>query len=298
MKKIAATLFSALVLSLGAQAQDDLEKLLATDDGPTYTLATFKATRIVNLQTVENLRANHLDFRIHHRFGALNTGIGQFWGLDAATIKLSLEYGITDNFMVGVGRSSLNKLVDVFGKYRIVRQSTGQKSFPVTISLFGNAGVLTNEVPMGSKADNIDWTLERRLSYVGQVLIARKFNENLSLQLSPTIIHRNVVMTKNDQNTMMALGLGGRYKLTKRLSMTGEYNYQLPGYNRDNYFDSFSLGLDIETGGHVFQLFCTNSQGMTEQQFIAETPGGWGKGNISFGFNISRVFGLGSEKSW
>ncbi len=290
-----ALLGLVLTLACGsAFAQDDLDKLLS-DSKPNevnYTLATFKATRMVNTHTVEGLRANHLDFRIHHRFGALNTGLDQFWGLDQASIKLSLEYGITDDLMVGIGRSSINKLVDGFFKLKVLKQSTGARNMPVSVSLFGNAGYISTKVPIGSEADGVAWTVDRRMSYAAQLLIARKFNESLSLQLSPSYIHRNVVARQEDQNDLFAVAIGGRYKLTKRLSLTSEYIYQMPGTNRDNHFDSFSAGMDIETGGHVFQLFFTNSMGMVEQQFIAENEGGWGKGTISFGFNISRTFGL------
>lgn len=283
-----------------ALAQDDLDKLLSDGKSkePDYTLATFKATRIINLHTVENLRAHHLDFRIHHRFGTLNSGVENFWGLDAASIRLSLEYGITDDLMVGIGRSSIQKMVDGFVKYRILRQAND--GMPVTLSVLGNAAVNTLGRPFGFDGDGVTWDLTNRMSYAGQVLVARKFTENLSLQLSPTVVHRNVVETKQDQNTVYAIGAGGRYKLSKRLSLTGEYIYQLPGRNREQYWDALSVGLDIETGGHVFQLFCSNAPGMVEQHFVAMNNGGWGKGNIHFGFNISRVFSLkrDAEAKW
>lgn len=294
MKKTFFSLLTGAVLAIGhmSHAQDDLTKMLddAAPKGPDYVQGTFKATRIINLHSVEQLKAYHLDFRIHHRFGPLNSGMEQFWGLDAASIKLSLEYGITDDLMVGIGRSSIQKMIDGFVKYRILKQANGGS--PVTVSVYANTGLNTLRYPFGGASDSIDWTLARRSSYATQLLIARKFNDRLSLQLSPTYVHRNVVANTTDQNGVMAIGAGGRYKLSKRIALTGEYIYQLPGANRDQYWDSFSAGLDIETGGHVFQLFFTNSPGMVEQHFVAMNAGGWGKGNISFGFNISRNFSL------
>jgi hypothetical protein len=128
------------------------------------------------------------------------------------------------------------------------------------------------------------------------MIIARKFSDKLSLQLSPTMIHRNLVLTTEDENDVYAIGTAGRYKLTKRTALNAEYFYVLPGETADNFYNSLSVGFDIETGGHVFQLHLTNSQGMIEKFFIPANAGRWSKGDIYFGFNISRVFSLKKKK--
>jgi hypothetical protein len=285
-------IIALVVLTFGNLRAQSLEDILAQDAKPeTYlTKATFKSTRIINGHSIESMAAQHLDFRISHRFGALNSGAYNFWGLDMATIRLGLEYGLTDNFMVGIGRNSFQKTFDGFIKYRLLRQSTGGKSFPFTLSLFGSSAVNTLERKFANPDYNLNFT--NRLTHVFQVLIARKFSEYLSLQITPTYIHRNLVPRKTDDNGVGAIGFGGRIKLTRRTSFNAEYFYQLPGNNADRNTNCLSTGFDIETGGHVFQLHITNSRSMIEKGFIAENQGKWSKGDIFYGFNISRTFSL------
>lgn len=275
---------SLLLLPVFANAQDNLlDELESLDSARRVPVqATFKSTRIVNGHSVETMRKEHLDFRISHRFGRLNLGAYQLFGLDQATMRMGFEYGITDRLMVGVGRSTSGKVYDSFGKYRLLRQSTGPGAVPVSVTLLAGAAFAT----VDREASATD-----KLSYVTQLLIARKFGEKLSLQLLPTWIHRNFVLP-GDEKTTLSLGLGGRFKLTKRISVNGEYF--LAANDRKSlpvpYYNSMSWGVDIETGGHVFQLHFTNSLGMIERQFISETSGRWGKGDIHYGFNISRTF--------
>ncbi|MES2387523.1 MAG: DUF5777 family beta-barrel protein [Bacteroidota bacterium] len=280
-------------------AQDDLLKDLQDADksNTVYTMATFKTTRVVNGQSVEGLAAKHLDFRINHRFGPLNDGAYNFFGLDNAVNRLSLEYGINDNLMLGIGRSSAGKTFDGFVKWKLLRQSTGAKSSPVSISLFGNTAITTLDSKLLVPSGYSKYDFQNRLSYTAQVLIARKFNNAFSLQITPGVIHRNMVAKKIDQNDIFHIGIGGRIKLTRRTSFNMEYFYQLPkmfgplkGYDDKTYSNSLSMGFDIETGGHVFQLHFTNSLGNIEQLFIADTQGKWSKGDVRFGFNISRTF--------
>ncbi|GAA4446542.1 DUF5777 family beta-barrel protein [Ravibacter arvi] len=273
-----------LFLPAFVQAQDQLLGELSQLDsaGKVPVQATFKSTRVVNGHSVETMRARHLDFRISHRFGRVNMGAYHFFGLDQATMRMGLEYGLTNRLMIGVGRSTSEKTYDAFAKYRLLRQSSGPGSFPVSVTLFASAAAATV---------NREASFEDKLSYATQLLIARKFGERLSLQVSPTWIHRNVVAAGDEQD-VLAVGVGGRFKLTKRVSLNGEYFWTA----RDeslipvHYYNSMSFGVDIETGGHVFQLHFTNSLGMIERQFIAETTGSWGKGDIHYGFNISRTF--------
>jgi predicted porin len=284
-----------IAISSQLYAQEDLLTLLEKDtvqkQQKEYTYATFKSTRVINGQSVETQKARVLQFLISHRFGRLNSGAYNFFGLDDATIRLGLEYGINDVLTIGIGRSSLEKTYDGFVKYKLLRQSTGAGAMPVSVVLFASTAIntLTFNEP---ERDNL---FSSRLSYTYQVIIGRKFSEKLSLQLSPTVVHRNLVAGALDQNDVYAAGVAGRYKLTKRTSLNAEYFYILPGKTADDYYNSLSLGFDIETGGHVFQLHFTNSQGMIEKFFVPATNGNWLKGDIYFGFNISRVFSLKKE---
>lgn len=285
--------FSLLSVS-SLLAQDELFDLLEENapDESGIVEATFKATRIVTGHSIENLGEGTLDVRIHHRFGALNSGAYELFGLDDAQTRLALEYGISDRLMIGVGRSSFQKTYDSFIKYRLFDQTTGgEKSFPVAIGLLGGVTVVSENF----KATDSIQTFEARLSYTTQVLIAKKINEKLSVQLTPTYIHRNVVPYETDPNDVVSLGFGTRYKVSKRTSFNLEYYPTYPWnmtYQGRETFQSLSMGVDIETGGHVFQLHVTNSRGMTEKSYIPETTGNWLDGDIHFGFNVSRVFSV------
>lgn len=261
-----------------------LNELSKQDSAQTVPVtATFKSTRVVNGQSVETMKKKHLDFRISHRFGKLNSGAYQFFGLDQATMRLGFEYGLTDDLMIGVGRSTSQKVYDFFGKYKLLKQSTGARNMPVSVTLFGGTGVATVDK---------EREFQDKLYYTAQVLVARKFGERLSLQLSPTYLYRTMPDVTGDEKVVLAVGIGGRFKLSKRVSLNGEYFYTAREKNTVTapYHDSMSFGVDIETGGHVFQLHFTNSLGMIEKQFIGETAGSWGKGDIHYGFNISRTF--------
>ena len=284
--------FLFLLCTLGIFAQDDLMNLLDQNSPKqiNYTTATFKSTRVMNGHSIERMPAGQLDVRISHRFGQINTGGYNFYGLDQSNIHLSLEYGITNWLMVGIGRGEYEKTFDGFTKFSILRQSTGAKEMPVSVS------VLTSVAMKTLKFQNTAVTnyFTSRLSYVAQILVARKISEALSVQLTPSYVHRNMVATELDPNDLFAMGAGARLKLTKRASLNAEYYYLVNPrtYMSQKVYNPLSIGFDIETGGHVFQLFFTNSIGMIEKAFIGETTGTWTKGDIRFGFNISRVFTL------
>jgi hypothetical protein len=273
-------------------AQENLMDLLNENALPeiNYTTATFKSTRIMNGHSIEKMPPGQLDFRISHRFGTINSGAYEFFGLDQSNVHFSLEYGILKWLMVGVGRGTYEKTFDAFTKFTLLRQSTGARVMPVSVSLFSSASL-----------KSVKWTDETRtnyfssrLSYVGQILIARKINQGISVQLTPSYVHRNLVATELDPNDLWAIGAGGRMKLTKRISLNAEYYYLAnpKTYMSQSAYNPLSVGVDIETGGHVFQLIFTNALAMIEKGFIGETTGRWGKGDIHFGFNISRVFTL------
>jgi len=298
MKRI-QYIFIALFLLIfsGSTYSQDLDALLNAETKPTidYATATFKASRIINGHSIEQMKKRQLDFRISHRFGPLNDGAYGLFGLDQSKIHFSLEYGVTDWLMLGVGRGSLNKTYDSFAKFRLLRQSSGAKSMPVSLSYFTSVELNTLKFQDPTRTNYFS----SRLAFVHQLLIARKFNDKFSFQLSPTFIHRNLVKTELDMNDVYAMGFGARYKLSKRLSLNAEYYYN---YNPNNkfqetkYYNSASVGVDIETGGHVFQIMLTNSLGMREGSFIPQTTDDWFDKGIHLGFNISRVFSFQKDR--
>ncbi len=303
MKKtvLIALTFFAISFSF-AQDSTDISKMLedelkANDQNKTsYTTATFKTTRLIDGHSVENTAPGVLDVKISHRFGTIggaNGGAYNFFGLDNATMRLGFDYGITPTLMVGIGRSTSLKTFDAFFKWKILRQSTGKRNMPITLSYVPTIGIISFKDPSTYKF------FSSRVNFTHQILIGRKFTEGLSLQLMPTAIHRNYPVD-NGPNDVFAVGMGGRQKLSKRTSFNVEYYYQLPEYRVPGSTNVLSLGFDIETGGHVFQLHITNSSSMTESSFITGNHGSWGKGDILFGFNISRVFNVGKKhtKEW
>ncbi|OFX24316.1 MAG: hypothetical protein A2041_14125 [Bacteroidetes bacterium GWA2_31_9b] len=293
MKKI-KLLFTILLMfvsciSLNAQDIDDL--LNETDVNKTeYATATFKSTHIVSGHSIERMPEGQLDFRISHRFGEINSGAYNLWGLDQANIHFGLDYGITDWLMIGVGRGTYEKTYDGLLKLTLWRQCKGEKNMPVTISYL--ATVAGNSLKWEGTEPLPFWD---RLSYTHQILIARKFNERFSFEINPTYVHLNMVATEVDPNDVWAVGLGARFKLTKRISVNAEYYYVIPPVNdfrSTTTYHPLSIGFDIETGGHVFQFHLSNSLAMIEKGFISETTGNWLDGGIHIGFNISRVFAL------
>jgi len=300
-------IFSITFISASFAQADSLMNML--DDSASVkkepVSATFKATRIIDGSSVENLGAGILDFRIDHRFGQLNQGAQNFFGVDDATTKLALDYGITNWLMIGIAHDVLNKEDNGFLKIKLLRQKTD--GTPVTVSYVGSMSIQTTPAPTLPSGDT--WLFTNRLYYTNQILIARKFSQRLSLQLMPSIVHYNLVDSTKFSNNTIAIGIGGRIKVSKRIAITGEYYCRLTNtnmlYEGQPTYNSLSFGIDIETGGHVFQLMLTNAQGMTERSFIGQTTDSWTKGAIHFGFNISRVFTIvkpkefrDSDKNW
>ncbi len=275
------------------QAQDStllsrLNDSLLANAKQAYVTGTFKGVHVINMQTVEAPARGALNFIIMHRFGKLNDGAYNFFGLDNATLRLGFDYGITNRFSIGVGRSSYLKTFDAYGKYKLLKQTDGNIAMPLTASLLLGVTDYTQKF-----SDKAYLNTTYRASYFTQLLLARKFSRRFSLQIVPAWLHYNLVPATSDKNNVFALGFGGRMKIAKRMSINAEYNFvpdrQLVSVQRSN---SLSLELDIETGGHVFQLIFTNSQAMTEPQYIGQTTGRWSKGDVFFGFNISRIFNI------
>ncbi len=289
--------FCCLLATTGWAQEEDLLGLIEEEQPEKeFEQASFKTTRIVNAHSIENTHSGVLDFKISHRFGMINTGAYEFFGLDQATIRLGLDYGISERLMVGIGRSSWNKTIDGFAKYKILRQTTkaSQKQMPISLTWF--SGMYVNTLKWADPdRDNKE---SSRLDYAHQLLIARKFSEGFTAQLMPSLVHRNLVPTKDENNDVFAIGAAVRQKVTKRVSVNAEYFYVLPDQIPDTYENSLSLGVDIETGGHVFQLHITNSTPMTENGYIPQTTGDFFDGDIHFGFNVSRVFTIVKPKEF
>lgn len=278
-----------LALASPARAQtdllNDLEKQTADSTKQEVVVATFKGTHIINSQSVETPGQGTLAFLIQHRFGTLNSGAYELFGLDQAVLRLSFEYGLTNRLAVGIGRSSQEKTFDGFLKYKALQQTTGARPMPVSVTLFASSAITT--LKFNSLEER---TTASRVDYAYQVLIARKFSPNLSVQLMPTLIHRNYVAVSGMQNDVYAIGGGLRQKVSKRIAFTADYFYVLPEYAANTYYNALGVGVDIETGGHVFQLHLTNSKGMTEKFFVPQTGGNFFKGDIYFGFTVARNF--------
>jgi len=275
-----------IISLLKSTAQDTSMLQLLNDSMPENNTVTgiFKATQIINTPTVEAPAARSLQFMIMHRFGKINEGAYALFGLDNAAIRFALDYGVTKNLAIGVGRSSLDKVYDASFKWRLMQQKKGV--WPLTVSLYS---LLVHNTLKYSDKPYLN--AKFRTSYATQLLLANKVTPSFSWQLTPTWLHFNLVRSAKDNNDVFALGVGGRLKLTKRLSINTEYNWLPDGQvESENVYNSFSIGADLETGGHVFQLIFTNAAGMTAPYYIAQNRGSWGNGDIYFGFNITRIF--------
>jgi hypothetical protein len=289
-------LIFSLVLAGKSFSQDTTNLLnLVEKDKPKkeYVYNAFKSSRVIMAHSMEMLRPGVLDFRILHRFGRVNGGAYEFFGLDGpATVRLGLDYGITDNLTVGIGRSTYLKELDGFVKYRFLHQSTGPKPSPVSLIAIAGSTVTTLKWADPTRPNYFS----SRVAYYGQAIIGRKFSEAFTLQFMPSIVHRNLVPTEQDPNDLFAAGVGARIKLSHRVSFNVDYHYVINQNEAAGYHNPLSVGFDIETGGHVFQLHFTNSKGMNERAYLAATEYQWGDGDIFFGFNISRSFQIKKKK--
>jgi len=286
MKKI---LLLLMLMPALASAQDDELDALLNEGRTDYIENAFKSTRVINGQSIEMLNKGVLDFRILHRFGLVKNGLKDLFGLDVASMRMGFDYGLSDRLGIGIGRSTFNKEMDGFVKYKVLRQSTGEKKMPISLIWVSGMTVRT----LAYQNDDLN-SFENKLGYFHQAIIGRKFSDGFSLQFSPTLVHRNLVQTATDNNTIYALGIGARLKMSDRTALILD-TYPQFGANPSNTTSQkiilpLSIGVDIETGGHVFQLHFSNARGMNEKAFITETFNDWGQGQFAFGFNLSRVF--------
>lgn len=280
MKKIFLLLFC---LPIFCFSQDDLLEEIDSDEDNNYATATFKGLKIVNFESTKLVAKKEFTFVVAHRFGSLENGLETFFGLDDAVTRLNFIYGINDAINISVSRSSFQKIYESAIKYRLTRQSD---NFPFTI--VGYNSILVNTALDKNNYPKLEFN--DRLGYTTQILIARKVSDKLSLELAPTVFHDNFVLDNNQDNTQYALGMGTRYKLGKRWSLNADYGWHLNRSSTSPFKNPLSIGIDLETGGHVFQMHFTNSQAMNTNGFLGQATGEWSDGDIYFGFNLSRRF--------
>ena len=263
--------------------------LFAQNPAAQYEHQLFRGTRIVNGHSVETLHEGEMEFIIGHRFGRLNDGAYELFGLDQSTIRLGLDYGIRDWLTIGGGRSSLGKEFDAFSKIRLLQQGAlGFGGFPFSATFFTSVAYNTTR----NSDPERPLSAQNRLAYTYQLYLARKLNDHLSVQLMPSVVHYNLVESSNEKNDKLAIGVAAKYQVSKNIAITSEYYYSLPGYLPSSKTNPLSIGFDLNTGSHVFQLHFTNSTALIEKQFIGETTGNWANGDIHFGFNMVRTFKL------
>lgn len=277
--------FILLFISFISYAQNDLLKELNDQIIiDSTTSSAFKGLKIVNLESTKLVARKDFYFVIAHRFGSVKGGFKELFGLDQSNIRFSFIFGITDEFNIGVSRSSFNKVYDISTKYKLLKQQ--ENGFPLTVVGFNSVAINT-----AVDSDNFsNFEFKHRLTYLAELLVSRKINDKLSLQVAPIVFHENYVQNNKQENTQFAFGGGGRYKLSRFVTFNIDYAYH---FNRDHntlFNNPLSIGFDIETGGHVFQLLFTNSESLNDSGILTNTTGDWGNGDFFFGFNLSRVF--------
>lgn len=274
-------------LKVDTDISQELENLLEEDEKPRkeFVKNAFKSSRVINGHSMELIGKGVLDFRILHRFGTIKGGYRELFGLDQASMRMGFDYGLSKNLTVGIGRSTFNKELDAFFKWRFIHQH--KKVKPIPFSLIWVSGITMTTTKITDPNFNL---FTHRLGFYHQFILGRKFGESFTLQLSPTFVHRNLVEYKSDYNDMLALGIGGRIKLSNRSALIVDAFPLLYGMRKNYNILPLSIGFDIETGGHVFQLHISNAKGMNEKAFITETTQKWGNGDFQLGFNLSRVF--------
>jgi hypothetical protein len=314
MKIVRKTVFLATFIfpSLAAFAQEDLDKLVdVSPEGNEKVSATFKSGNLINVKTTETIHKEELDFRVDHRFGDIAGTAGgakNFFGLDDATdIRIGFDYGISDKLNVGIARAkgatTLRQLYETNVKYRFIEQTANNRT-PVSVAFFGSLTASAMEASTDPSSPASFGSFGDRLTYVSQLIIARKFSSNFSFAVHPTYLHRNFTAF-GDENNMFAIGAGGRLKVSNRMAVVADYVAPIRSssakkyredINNQSFHDALGVGLEIETGGHVFHLNFTNATAIQESQYISETTSSWEKGQFRWGFSIARRFSFDKKK--
>jgi len=277
--------FIACSLSLLSHSQDDLLNEIDTDSViDQYATAAFKGLKIVNFESTKLVAKHEFVLMISHRFGTVENSFDTFFGLDDAVTRINFIYGISDGININISRSSFQKIYESSIKYRLKRQK--ENGFPVTI--VGYNSILINTALEKDNLPKLEF--KNRLGYTAQLLISRKVNTNFSVEIAPTFFHDNFVAIDSQDNSQFAIGFGGRHKLAKRWSLNMDYGLHLNRTSNSPFKNPFSIGVDLETGGHVFQMHFSNAQAMNTNGFLGQATGDWSDGNVFFGFNLSRTF--------
>ena len=279
---IIIALLSCLVLT--AQNDDLLSEIDTDSVGDNYATAAFKGLKVVNFESTKLVAKKELTLIVAHRFGSIENGFDSFFGLDDAVTRINFVYGITDAINVGVSRSSFQKIYEASAKYRLMRQK--ENGFPFTI--VGYNSILINTALEETNLPQLEFS--DRIGYTAQLIISRKVNSNLSLEIAPTFFHDNFVFFDEQHNSQYAIGVGGRHKLSKRWSINVDYGWHLNRADNSPFKNPLSIGFDLETGGHVFQMHFSNAQAMNTNGFLGQGAGDWSDGVFYFGFNLSRRF--------
>jgi hypothetical protein len=271
-----------------------LEDILEKEQKPTkeFVKNAFKSSRVINGHSMEMIGKGVLDFRILHRFGTINSGYRELFGFDQASMRMGFDYGVSKNLSIGIGRSTFKKELDAFFKWRMIHQRKKVKPIPFSLLWISGITMITTKV-----TDPQIYYFTNRLGFYNQMIIGRKFGQAFTLQFSPTLVHLNLVDFKTDYNDMLSLGIGGRIKLSNRSAFIIDAFPLLYGARKNYNVFPLSIGFDIETGGHVFQLHVSNARGVNEKAFVTETTEQWQNGEIRIGFNLSRVFAVVKNKS-
>ncbi len=278
-------------------SQDDLlDELESETQVNKNVTAAFKGLKVVNFESTKTAAKGDFYFVVSHRFGTVKNGIDDLFGLDQSVTQLKFIYGFTEWLNIGISRSSNQKKYGFQAKYKLRNQET--EGFPVTIVGYNLVTINTS-----LKKDNFpNITFQDKLTYTSQLLVSRKFSEKLSLLLAPTFLHQNLAtrsfeiqengttIAYDENNNQFAVGVGGRYKISKRVSINADYGLHLNRNSNSNFRNPLSVGVDIETGGHVFQLNFSNAQAMFAEGYIVNAQGDWANGDFFFGFNLQRVF--------
>jgi hypothetical protein len=294
MKQLYLVIFLLNIFSLTSSAQDDMLKQLEEQSKTAKepVIATFKSTKVINIQTNETNKKRNLDFRVTHLFGNIGKESGggphDLYGLDNSNdIRIALTYGITDKLMVGLSRCKRDENIVGEIKYKLLEQTTDNK-MPIAISVYGQSSLSAK-----ANSEGLYDEFVHRFNHCAQLIIARKFSSKFSFEVVPSYVHRNIV-EPYDENDLYSVGAGFRYKFTKSAAIIADYFYTMnrPEATKDNHYDPIGVGFEIETGGHVFTIMFTNASGILENDFIPNTVDTWSKGGFKFAFNISRIFKL------
>ena len=274
-----------LIFSLFLYPQEDLfSEIDNGNQDAAYEIAIFKGLKVINFESTKLVANKGFSFIVSHRFGTVKDGFQNLFGLDQAVTHLNFVYGISENVNISASRSSNQKIYELGSKIRLVKQRKGENPFNIVVysSVLANTGLDKDNLPK--------LEFKHRLSYVAQLLVSRKMNSKLSFILSPTFFHDNYISNDYQNNSQYGIGFGGRYKIGKRWSLNTEYGVHLNRSNNSLYNNPFSIGVDLETGGHVFQLHFTNSQSMNTNGVFGTSTGDWTEGDVYFGFNLARSF--------